>query len=112
GLADPAEAEAGDGDAELGERQVGVDVLRHVTRGLGEHMAATRQRLQTRRADLHEGEFGGGEESVQQHETECKQHVQILLKNVVHRRWISGRRRAKILPRVGWDASGDTYPRM
>ncbi len=62
----PAQTEAGHGDAQLGGAEVGGEILQDVP---GQPRAAVPrhdQRLQLRVAQFDEGEFGGDEEAVDQ----------------------------------------------
>ena len=62
-LADDAETDAGEGDAELGRRQVGVEMIDHPLR----HAAPERVDVGSDlgRSDLDQRELGGDEETVQ-----------------------------------------------
>ncbi len=68
-LADPAQRQARQRDAELGGRQVGVEVRDHVLRDLGAAVALAPD-LDLRRPHLDQRELGGDEEAVQEHEQE------------------------------------------
>lgn len=68
GFADPAEGEAGEGDAELGGAEIGVEVGDDVAKEFGPAIAAGNEGLKLGVADFDEGEFGGDEEAVHQHQ--------------------------------------------
>ena len=72
-LADPAETQAGQGDADLAGRQVDVEPPGDLLRPGGRPVPLPREFLEPRVADLHDGEFGGDEEGVQGHQEECQQ---------------------------------------
>ena len=72
GLAEPAEAQAGERDAELAGRQVAVDVLHLLAREHGAAAPLLGELLQPGRAGAGQGELGRDEEAVQQHQEECR----------------------------------------
>ena len=69
-LAHPAQSQAGHGDAELGGREVGVEVLDDVLGHVGAASAFGGQLRDARAAHLDDGELGRHEERVEQHEHE------------------------------------------
>jgi len=69
-LADPAQRQAGQGDAELGGGEIGVEVAEHVPRQAGPPVALRDVGLDLRRPHLDQGELGGDEEAVQSHQQE------------------------------------------
>ena len=68
GLAQGAEDQAGQGDAELACRKVAVHVLEDVLDQNGASASFLRQVVDARCAHLHERELGSNEEAVEQHE--------------------------------------------
>ena len=64
GFADPAQTEAGEGDAELGGREGGVEVLGGLKGEFYAPAAGLLERAELADADLHEGEFGGDKKAV------------------------------------------------
>ena len=68
GLADPAQGQARQRDAELGGREVGVEVLDHVLREPRAAVALAELDLDLGRPHLDQRELGGHEEAVHEHE--------------------------------------------
>jgi hypothetical protein len=63
-FANPAQGEAGDGDAKLGRGDVGIEVIEAAQDGGGPSVALRRQMLDAGAADGDQGELGGDEEPV------------------------------------------------
>ena len=71
-LTDRAEAQAGDGDTDLGGRQVSGDVPQGPPRHAGLNPALLGQLLDARGTHLDHGKFSRHEEAVQQHQQQCE----------------------------------------
>jgi hypothetical protein len=65
-LADPAQRERCERDAQLGGAQVVLEVLEREQRALGAHVSGTGARLERGRPHLDQRELGGDEEAVGQ----------------------------------------------
>ena len=76
GLADPAEGEAGDGDAELDGGKELVDGVLELEGGAGAGTAEGDELLDARLADADEGELGGHEEAGGQNEEGHHDHAE------------------------------------
>ena len=72
-LADPAQAQRGQGDAQLAGRQVGVELAVHGAQDVSAPAMLAGDGLHLGRAQLDHGEFGGHEETVEQNEEEGEQ---------------------------------------
>ena len=67
-LADPAEAEGGERDAELRDRERGVEMIAELFRVNRALVPLLDERLQARRTDLHDGELRRNEKTVHENE--------------------------------------------
>ncbi|MCY1351417.1 hypothetical protein D9M69_376820 [compost metagenome] len=67
-LADPAEAQGGQGDAQLAGRQVGVQLVVHGAQDAAPPAVLVGDGFDAGGAQLDHGELGGHEEAVEQHE--------------------------------------------
>jgi hypothetical protein len=76
GLADPAERERRDGDAELRRRQVGVEMIERALQGGGVHAAPRDQLGDAAATNGDEGELGGDEEAVGEHQQHDRHNTQ------------------------------------
>jgi hypothetical protein len=74
-LAEPAQAQAGERDAELAGGEVPVDVLDLPAREHGVAAPLLGELLEPRRPRAGQGELGGDEEAVQQHQEECRDEL-------------------------------------
>ncbi len=74
-LADPAQRQRRDGDAELGGREVGVEIVERMLQRLGVHPLGGNQLHHPAAADGDEREFGGDEEAVGDDEDENGQQA-------------------------------------
>ena len=74
-FADPAEGDRGEGDAELGRRQIGVEVPEHVRGQPRAALAGLDVRLDLGRAHLRQGELGGDEKAVERDQQEAEQQA-------------------------------------
>ena len=83
GLGERAEADAGDGDAELAGGQVGVDLLHGAARRLGAGLSLPLELDDLAEAHTGDGELGRDEEGVEGDEPEGREDAQRL----THRRW-------------------------
>ena len=73
-LADPAETQARERDSQLGRGEVGVEMARHVPRQPGAADPVGDVRLELGRPDADQGELGGHEEAVEDHQDEPEGH--------------------------------------
>lgn len=72
-LADPAEAEGGQGDAQLAGGEVGVQLVVHGAQDAAAPAVLVGDGFHAGGAQLDHGELGGDEEAVEQHEEEGEQ---------------------------------------
>ncbi|MNN01026.1 hypothetical protein D3C81_1136330 [compost metagenome] len=73
-LADPAEAEGGQGDAELAGGKIGVELVVHLAQDGAAPAVLFGDGLHAGRAQLDHGELGGNEEAVEQDEEKGEEH--------------------------------------
>ncbi|OMP13004.1 hypothetical protein COLO4_02447 [Corchorus olitorius] len=73
-LADPAQAQGGQGDAELAGGEVGVELVVHLLEDAPAPAVLLGDGLHAGGAQLDHGELGGDEEAVEQHEEEGEEH--------------------------------------
>ncbi|MCY1532296.1 hypothetical protein D9M68_675610 [compost metagenome] len=73
-LADPAQAQGGQGDAQLAGRQVGVQLVVHGAQDAAPPAVLVGDGLDAGGAQLDHGELGGHEEAVEQHEEEGEEN--------------------------------------
>src|SRR5262249_52290081 len=74
-LADPAERQGRDGNAELVRREVGCQVLRDFQRQTRAGVASSNELLEARRPHFDDRELGGDEEAVRENEQEGYEKV-------------------------------------
>ncbi|MNY42248.1 hypothetical protein D3C86_1771180 [compost metagenome] len=72
-LADPAQAQRGQGDAQLAGRQVGVQLVVHGAQDVPAPAVLGGQGLDLGGAQPDDGELGGDEEAVEQHQQQGEQ---------------------------------------
>jgi len=85
-FSEPAESEAGEGDAELRRREIGVEVFGDVDGQADAPVAGLEHRPQLRGADFDDGKLSGNKEPVGQHEQQNYEDLPAKLKNVHSRR--------------------------
>ena len=76
GLADPAEAERGHGDAELAAGEIGFDVFQHDLRERGAEAFVLGQRVDAEGARFHQRELGGDVKGVGREQQERDEQAQ------------------------------------
>ena len=84
GLTDPAEAEAGKRDAELGGGERGVEAVEGHEGELHAPAAGFGEGAELAGADLHEGEFGGDEKAVGGDEGEDNEGLERYAEEGIH----------------------------
>ena len=75
GLAHPAEGQGGHGDADLADREVGVEVAQGVAHHAGPDAPLLLELLDARVAHPHQGELGRHEEAVEGHQHQGQREV-------------------------------------
>ena len=71
-FADPAEAEGGQGDTQLTGREVGVELVVYGTQDMPAPAIFFRQGVNLGGAQFDDGELGGNEEAVEQHQKQSE----------------------------------------
>ncbi|MNM95023.1 hypothetical protein D3C81_1074480 [compost metagenome] len=75
---DPAQAQRGEGNAQLAGRKIGVQLVVHGAQDLPAPAMLHGNRLDLGRAQFDHGELGGNEKAVEQHQQQSKKnHAEI-----------------------------------
>jgi len=75
-LTDPAQSEAGDGDADLSRAQIAIEAVEHLPRGFGAALSLGDERLELGLSHLDQGELGQHKKSIEQHQRGDSQDFQ------------------------------------